>query len=107
MDCLGQILLVLGAVVPGHQYVCPYGKPQEKVQHKFYDGSVGAYGGQGVVACKPADYYDISCVEQELQGGGAYEGYGKQAYLLKKRTMAHIYLIILCHRNILTDMLKY
>ena len=46
MDCLGQILLVLGTVVPGHQYVCPYGEPQEKVQHKFYDGSVGAYGGQ-------------------------------------------------------------
>ena len=106
MHCLVQVFSAAGAIVPGCQYVCPYGEPQEEVEHQLYDCVVGAYGGQGVVACKPAYYYDISRVEQELQGGGAYEWYGKQAYLLKKRAMAHINLIILCHRYILINMLK-
>ena len=97
VDCLFHVLFISCAVVSGCQYVRPYGKTQEKVEHQPYDSVVGAYGGQGVVPCKPAYYNYVSCVEQELQSGGAYERYGKQAYLLQKRAVAHIDLIIFRH----------
>ena len=95
--CLVQILFIPCTVVSGRQYVCTNGESQKQVDHKLYDSVVGAYGGQGVVPGKPAHYYYIRSIEQELQGGGAHERYGKQAYLLKKRAMAHIDLIVLRH----------
>ena len=97
MYCLVQFFFAAGAVVPGCQYVCTYGESKEEVEHQLYDGVVGTYCSQGVVPGKTAHYYDISSVEQQLQSGGAYEWYGKQAYLLQKRAVAHIYLIILRH----------
>ena len=57
---------LIGSVVTGNQYIDAYGKSHKDVNQEIDQGAGGAYGCEGLLACKFADYNHVGCVEQEL-----------------------------------------
>ena len=93
MDCLAQLLILPGAIVPGGQNVGADGKTKEQVGQQVDQGRVGAHRRQGIVSGIAAHDYHVRRVEQQLEHGGKGQGYRETQQLWQDGTIAHVDLI--------------
>ena len=94
MNCLAELLLVVGSVVLCGQRIGTYCQTYKQVGQKTDERGVGAHRSQGIVPRPASHHHDIRRVEKKLQHAGTHQRDGEAQHPGENGAVAHVDLVL-------------